>query len=334
MEPPEGYSVAPGLVCKLTKSLYGLKQASRQWNQVFTEKMEAFGFLQSRNDYCLFSKETPKGLIMLLVYVDDILVSAPSDSYIEDVKQYLHHLFTIKDLGPVKYFLGIELARSSQGMLATQSKYISDIVCDLGLEHGKGASTPLPPGIKLSAEEGNLLADPSRYRRLVGRILYLSFTRPDVSHTAQQLSQFLHHPCQSHWNATTHLVRYLKGSSTTGMFFPLSNDLRLTTFCDADWAGCLDTKRSLTVFCIFLGTAPISWKTKKQATVSKSTAEAEYRSLASTVCELTWIGYLLHDLKLNFQHLFPYFVTTRLLFTLRRTLCSMKEPNIWRLTVT
>ncbi|KAL0396229.1 UNVERIFIED_CONTAM: putative mitochondrial protein [Sesamum calycinum] len=131
---------------------------------------------------------------MLLVYVDDILVAAPSDSYIEDVKQYVSHLFTIKDLGPVKYFLRIELARSSQSMLVTQNKYISYFVCDLGLERGKGASTPLPPGIKLSSEGGNLMADPSRYRRQVGRILYMSFTRPEASHAAQQLSQFLHHP--------------------------------------------------------------------------------------------------------------------------------------------
>ncbi|KAL0416136.1 UNVERIFIED_CONTAM: putative mitochondrial protein [Sesamum latifolium] len=152
---------------------------------------------------------------MLLVYVDDILVAARTDACIEDVKQYLHHLFTIKDLGLVKYFLGIELARSSQGMLGTQSKYITDIIRDLGLEHGKGANTPLPPRIKLSAEGGTLLIDPSRYRRLVGRNLYLNFTRPDVSHAAQQLSQFLQHPFQSHWNAATHLVRYLKGSLTT-----------------------------------------------------------------------------------------------------------------------
>ncbi|KAL0331756.1 UNVERIFIED_CONTAM: Retrovirus-related Pol polyprotein from transposon RE2 [Sesamum angustifolium] len=118
---------------------------------------------------------------------------------------------------------------------------------------------------------------------LVGRILYLGFTRPDVSHAAQQLSQYLQHPCQFHWDAVVHLVKYLKGCSNT------------------DWAGCLDTRRSLTGFCIFLGHAPISWKTKKQATVSKSTAEAEYRSLASTVCELTWIDYLLQDLGISLK---------------------------------
>ncbi|KAL0417203.1 UNVERIFIED_CONTAM: Retrovirus-related Pol polyprotein from transposon RE2 [Sesamum latifolium] len=188
---------------------------------------------------------------------------------------YLHDLFTIKDLGTAKYFLGIELARSSHGMLATQTKYISDIIKDAGLIQAKNTNTPLPTGVKLTSDCGCLLTDPSKYRRLVGRILYLGFTRPDVSHAAQQLSQYLQHPCQSHWDAAVHLVKYLKGNPATGLFFPSNNSVQLTTFCDADWADCLDTRRSLMGFCIFLGHTPISWKTKKQATVSKSTAEAE-----------------------------------------------------------
>ncbi|KAL0413994.1 UNVERIFIED_CONTAM: Retrovirus-related Pol polyprotein from transposon RE2 [Sesamum radiatum] len=269
MDPPEGYEVKPGYVCKLRKSLYGLKQASRQWNQKFTEKLEVFGFVQSKNDYCLFTKEVFGGQVALLVYVDDILVTAPSESCIQQVKEYLHDLFTIKDLGLAKYFLGIELARSSQGLLATQTKYISDIVKDAGLTQATATNTPLPAGIKFTPDSGALLPDPSKYHRLVGRILYLGFTRPDISHAAQQLSQYLQHPCQLHWDAAIHLVKYLKGCTTT--------------------------------------VALVSWKTKKQATVSKSIAEAEYRSLASTVCELTWISYLLQYLGISFPKPIPLF---------------------------
>ncbi|KAL0402445.1 UNVERIFIED_CONTAM: putative mitochondrial protein [Sesamum latifolium] len=269
--------------------------------------MEVFGFIQSKNDYCLFMKDVFGGYIALLVYVDDILVTAPTEAHIQEVKMYLHDLFTIKDLGTAKYFLGIELARFSHGMLATQTKYISDIIKDAGLIQAKNTNTPLPTGVKLTSDCGCLLTDPSKYRRLVGRILYLGFTRLDVSHAAQQLSQYLQHPCQSHWDAAVHLVKYLKRNPATGLFFPFNNSLQLTAFCDVDWAGCLDTRRSSTGFCIFLGHIPISWKIKKQATVSKSTAEAEYRSLASTVCELTWINYLLQDFRVSFPKPIPLF---------------------------
>ncbi|KAL0312687.1 UNVERIFIED_CONTAM: Retrovirus-related Pol polyprotein from transposon RE1 [Sesamum radiatum] len=233
------------------------------------------------------------GLLILLVYVDDVLITGPSITQIERVKSYLDAEFTIKDLGPAKYFLGLEIARSTAGTSVTQHKYVCDIIQDMNLQDCKPVATPLPLGLKLSSYDDKPLTDPEPYRRLVGRLLYLGFTRPDVSFGAQQLSQFVHKPCQSHMNAAVHLVRYLKGNPNQGLFFPASNSLTLV----ADWAGCVDSRRSLTGFCIFLGSALVSWKTKKQTTVARSTAEAEYRSLGTTVCELQWISYLLQDLQ-------------------------------------
>ncbi|KAL0448559.1 UNVERIFIED_CONTAM: Retrovirus-related Pol polyprotein from transposon RE1 [Sesamum latifolium] len=279
----------------LERSLYGLKQASRQWNVEFTLKITKFGFRKSAYDHCLFIKKTDLGFLALLVYVDDILVTSPSISEIQPVKDYLHDLFTIKDLGDARYFFCLEIARGSTGLYVSQSKYIADIVRDTGLEDAKSVSTPLPQGIKLTADSGALLQDPGRYRRLVGCLLYLSFTRPDVSYSVQQLSQFLTHPCESHLAAVLHVIRYLKGCSSFGLFFPADSSFDLTAFCDVDWALCTDTRRSLTGFCIFLGDALVSWKIKKQSTVSRSTAEAEYRSMAATVCELRWLAYVLSD---------------------------------------
>ncbi|KAL0312290.1 UNVERIFIED_CONTAM: Retrovirus-related Pol polyprotein from transposon RE1 [Sesamum radiatum] len=295
MTAPEGYDVPPGHVCKLIRSLYGLKQASRQWNLEFTRSLLNFGFLQSMHDHCLFLKKVSSGYVGLLVYVDDVLIMAPSEDFIAEIKTYLDGLFTIKDLGMARYFLGLQIARSALGTSVTQSKYISDIITDCGLTNSKSVVTPLPQGVKLHSASDAFLSDPEPYRRLVGRLLYLGFTRPDISHGVQQLSQFLQKPCQAHWHAALHMVRYLKGSSTQGLFFPSSNSLRLRAYCDADWGSCLDSRRSLTGFCVFLGDALVSWKTKKQCTVSRSSAEAEYRSMAATVCELKWISYLLHD---------------------------------------
>ncbi|KAL0406498.1 UNVERIFIED_CONTAM: Retrovirus-related Pol polyprotein from transposon RE2 [Sesamum latifolium] len=307
MLPPEGYDVKPGLVCKLERSLYGLKQASRQWNLEFTVKLEAYGFVQSAHDYCLFTMVTDQGRIFLLVYVDDILITGPSLFEIQKVKSYLHNLFTIKDLGDARYFLGLEIARNSSGTYLAQTKYTLDIIKDAGLLYSKAATTPLPQGLKFTADCGAKLQHPDAYRRLIGRLLYLEFTRPDISHSVQKLSQFLAHPCEGHWSAALHIVKYLKGSPSQGIFLPASNNLQLSAFCDADWAACPDSRRSLTGFCVFLGTAPISWKTKKQSTVSRSTVEAEYRSLAATVCELRWVSYILKDLGVDILTPIPLF---------------------------
>ncbi|KAL2230846.1 UNVERIFIED_CONTAM: Retrovirus-related Pol polyprotein from transposon RE1 [Sesamum indicum] len=147
MHAPDGYSIAPNKVCKLKRSLYGLKQASRQWNLEFTTKLIAFGFTQSPHDHCLFTKQTTEGLIALIVYVDDVLITCSSVSKITEVKQYLHKMFTIKDLGPAKYFLGLEIARSSAGTSVTQHKFIRDIILDSGLSSARPALSPLPTGL-------------------------------------------------------------------------------------------------------------------------------------------------------------------------------------------
>ncbi|KAL0456481.1 UNVERIFIED_CONTAM: Copia protein [Sesamum latifolium] len=243
---------------QIKRSLYGLKQASRQWNQKFTDKLQAYGFMQSSHDYCLFTKVTSLGLYALLVYVDDVLVVGPSLEIITDIKHYLDGLFTIKDLGVVKYFLGFEVARSDRGLTITQTKYIKDVISDAGINGARTTKTPLLVGIKFHTDAGNPLPNPVSYRRLICRLLYLRFSRPDISHASQQLHQFLQDPCKQHWDATMHLVRYLKGTLHIGLFFPTEAAPSLTAYCDAGWAACLDTRRSLTGYCIFFGSALIS----------------------------------------------------------------------------
>ncbi|KAL0411950.1 UNVERIFIED_CONTAM: Retrovirus-related Pol polyprotein from transposon RE2 [Sesamum latifolium] len=219
MDPPEGYVVESGIVCKLERSIYGLKQALRQWNLEFTRKLEAYGFIQSPNDHCWFARSSDTGNLFLLVYVDDILITGTSLSEIEDVKTYLHDLFTVKDIGDARYFLGLEIARAAARMYLAQTKYTLDIIKDTGLLRSKAVSTPFPPGLKLTTNCGAQLQHPDAYRRLVGRLLYLGFTRPDISHSVQQLSQFLSHPCEAHWSAALHVVKYLKGCPSKGIFF-------------------------------------------------------------------------------------------------------------------
>ncbi|XP_010274374.1 PREDICTED: uncharacterized protein LOC104609701 [Nelumbo nucifera] len=204
IQPPQGYTKAkPHEVSLLKRSLYGLKQASRQWNVKFCVKLQAYGFTQSAHDHCLFTKSTSSSFLALLLYIDDVLVTGTHESEI------------------------------------------------------------------------------------------------------QKLSQFVQSPTKAHWEAALHVLKYLKGTPSRGLFFPSTNDFSLKAYYDADWVACKETHRSLTGYCISLGSSLIFWKTKKKSTVSKSSAEAEYRSLATTVCELQWISYILQEFRISFPLLIP-----------------------------
>lgn len=150
-----------------------------------------------------------------------------------------------------------------------------------------------------SQDDGKLLEEPIKYGRLVGRLLYLTITRPDLTYFAHVLSQYLSQPREPHWNAALRVVRYLKSSLGQGVYFPTTNQIHLKAFCDADWASCPDTRRSITGYYMFIGDALVSWRSKKQQFVYRSSAEAKYRSMAATVCELVWFKHLLSDLGID-----------------------------------
>ncbi|KAF5468282.1 hypothetical protein F2P56_012446 [Juglans regia] len=289
-------------VCKLLKSLYGLKQASRQWFSKFSGTLITHGFIQSAADHSLFTKVTGSSFIALLVYVDDILIASNDMNAFQELTLFLNSKFKLKDLGPLKYFLGIEIARSASGIILSQRKYALEILEDSGMLGSKVQNFPIEQNLKLSKLEGNLLDDPTTYRRLIGRLIYLTITRPDISYLVQVLSQFMDKPSHTHLAAANRVLQYIKGTPRQGLFLSSKSKLHLKAFADADWAGCVDTRRSVTGFCIFLGDSLISWKSKKQSTVSRSSAEVEYRSMASTVCELIWLFQLLKDLHVPHSH--------------------------------
>ncbi|XP_024164713.1 uncharacterized mitochondrial protein AtMg00810-like [Rosa chinensis] len=287
-------------LCRLHKSLYGLKQASRQWFAKFSEAIRSAGYIQSRADYSLFTKRQGKSFTALLIYVDDILITGNDYASIDALKQFLHRNFRIKDLGDLKYFLGIEVSASKNGIFISQRKYALEIIKDAGLMGAAPVDTPMERGLKLS-DMSDLLKDPARYRRLVGRLIYLTVSRPDITYSVHVLSRFMHQPRKLHMEAALRVVRYLKGAPGQGLFFSSQSDLRLRAYCDSDWAGCPITRRSTTGYCVFLGSSLVSWRSKRQKTVSLSSAEAEYRAMTGACCELTWLRYLLRDLGILHQ---------------------------------
>ena len=297
--PPAGVELSPNPVCRLRKSLYGLKQASRQWYKRFSSVLLGANYIQSPADNTLFVKHTSSSFVAVLVYVDDILIASNDNAAVASLQVLLRSEFKIKDLGQARFFLGLEIARSAEGISVCQRKYTLNLLEDSGLLGCKPSSILMDPTLHLTKDLGKPLVDAKVYRELIGRLLYLTITRPDITFAVHQLSQFLYAPTDIHLQAAHKVLRYLKNNLGQGLMYSSSSELCLNAFADADWATCKESRRSITGFCVYLGTSLISWKSKKQAVVSRSSTEAEYRSLALATCELIWIQQLLRDLHVS-----------------------------------
>lgn len=199
MKMPPGFKVQqPGMVCKLRKSLYGLRQAPRCWFAKPSAALKAYGFKQSCLDHSLFTLQHRDMQLVVLVYVDDLLIYGNNHAAIQQFKTYLSDCFHMKDLGVLKYFLGVEIARNPTGIFLCQRKYALDIIYEVGLLGAKPATIPLEQNHQLALADGSLLTDPERYRRLIGRQIYLCFTRPELSYCVHIVAQFMQQPKEEH----------------------------------------------------------------------------------------------------------------------------------------
>ena len=296
MNQPPGFedSTKPSHVCHLHKSLYGLKQAPRARYEKLHGALHSLGFVGSHSDHSLFIKKA-SSLLFILFYVDDILVTGPDVGACKQVIQQLSSLFPIKDLGALRYFLGIEVKRSSSSIFISQTKYILDLLSKSNMTEAKPCSTPLSTS-KLD-HKSPLLDNVTEYHSLVGALQHLTWTQPDLSFAVNLVCKFMHSPRISHFQIVKRILRYLKGSINLGLWFSkYSTPPTITAFSDADWAGCALDRRSTGGYCIFLGNSLISLSAKKQPMVAHSSTEAKYRSLANTASELTWICKLFVDI--------------------------------------
>lgn len=212
------------------------------------------------------------------------------------LKRYLGQHFHTKDLGALRYFLGIEVSHSSQGISLSQRKYILYFLLETGLLGSRPANTPMDSTVKLDGEQGDLFADVGRYRRLIGKSIYLTVTRPDITYAVSVVSQFMHAPRQPHFDAMCRILRYLKGAPGQGLLYKSSSSLTVTGFSDANWAGSRTDRWSTSGYCTFVGGNLVTQRSKKQAVVARSSAEAEYRAMAHTTSELLWVRSLLYDM--------------------------------------
>jgi hypothetical protein len=298
MDIPPGYSVTTGTneVCKLQRALYGLKQSPRAWFGRFSLAMKKYGFKQSDSDHTLFLKRQQGKVTALIVYVDDMIITGDDREEISRLQRQLASEFEMKNLGGLKYFLGIEVARSNQGIFLSQRKYILDLLFEVGLLECKPVDTPIVQNHKLGIYPDQKPADKGRYQRLVGKLIYLSHTRPDIAYAVSVVSQFMHCPSEEHMEAVTRILKYLKSSPGKGLMFSKNDHLEVEGYTDADWAGNISDRKSTSGYFTFVGGNLVTWRSKKQKVVALSSAEAEFRGMAKGLCELLWLKRLLTEI--------------------------------------
>uniref|UniRef100_A0A2N9FGL6 CCHC-type domain-containing protein n=1 Tax=Fagus sylvatica TaxID=28930 RepID=A0A2N9FGL6_FAGSY len=312
MEQPEGFKQpsTENLVCRLKKSLYGLKQSPRQWYKRFDSYMIQIGYTRCEYDCCVYVRILEDGsYIFLLLYVDDMLIAAKSMCEVNRLKSLLHKEFEMKDLGAAKKILGMEIRRDrgARKLWLSQKNYIRKVLEKFSMLDAKPVSTPLANHFRLSGSQcpkneeeiENMSKVP--YASAVGCLMYaMVCTRPDLAHAVSTVSRYMANPGREHWNAVKWIFRYLKGTAEHGILFsrqPGTNSV--VGYVDADYAGEVDDRRSTTCYVFTISGGPICWKSTLQSIVAMSTTEAEYMAVAEAAKEALWLKGLVKELGLN-----------------------------------
>jgi hypothetical protein len=260
--------------------------------------LRELGFVPSKSDTSLFVYRKSGITMYMLIYVDDIILVSSSTEAITTLMKDLKECFALKDLGDLHYFLGIEVRKVHNGLVMSQEKYARELLQRTNMSLCKPASTPLAMNMKLSAYIGDPLKteDSTCYRSIVGALQYLTITRPDLAYSVNKVCQYLHAPTTEHWTAVKRILRFVKGTINTGLAFKRSKSKMISAFSDADWAGCVDDRLSTRGFAIFFGPNLIAWSAKKQPTVSRSSTESEYKTMANATAEIAWVQSILKEL--------------------------------------
>ncbi|KAL5539517.1 hypothetical protein UlMin_045196 [Ulmus minor] len=240
--------------------------------------------------------------LLILIYVDDIIITRSNEQEVEKLVAVINSSFSLKDLGHLSYFLGIEVKVVNGGLQLSQKRYVEDLLQKTKMNNARPLPTLMISSLKLTSVEGDPIENATEYRSIVGALQYITITRPEITFSVNKVCQFMQSPLDQHWKAIKRILRYLKGSIDEGIFMKGSRVLSLTGFYDADWGNDLCNRRSTTGYCIYLGRNVVSWSSKKQHVVSRSSIEAEYRSLANATSEMLWLQSLLSELKVEFRN--------------------------------
>ncbi|PKU78290.1 Retrovirus-related Pol polyprotein from transposon TNT 1-94 [Dendrobium catenatum] len=300
MKQPAGFvdSQYPNHVCLLKKSIYGLKQSPREWFATLSSYMSTYGFKTSSADPSLFLLHKGSTQLYMIIYVDDIILTGNSQTELYKLVAALQSEFSMRNLGHLHQFLGLQVCRTASGLHLNQSQYAKDILQRAAMSHCKPVATQLPSPLPTPDMTDALYDKPEFYRKLVGSLQYLTITHPDLLFAVNYLSQHMHQPYNTNFLILKRVLRYVQGSLTLGLPIYKSN-LQLTAFADSDWATDKTDRRSITGYCAFLGDTLISWIVKKQSSVARSSTEAEYRALSTAACDIIWLRRILTEFQVE-----------------------------------
>ncbi|KAL1582041.1 hypothetical protein WHR41_09299 [Cladosporium halotolerans] len=322
---PTGYA-QDGKVCRLNKGLYGLKQAPRMWYETLRVFLESRGFSRTEADHSVFVTQRGMRGLVVVVYVDDLLIVGKDRRAIQDLKGALHRRFSMTDLGPVGHYLGMVVTRDRVAgtITLTQTGYVGKVLKEFGMDDAKPAATPMETGGAPLEKQLTETATPMevvRYQSAVGSLMYLmTATRPDIAFAVSMVSRFAQSPSDSHWKAVKRIMRYLRGTASRGVTLG-GGSAKLTGYSDADWGGDHATRRSTSGYIFMMGGGPISWCSKRQATVALSSCEAEYIALTQATKEAVWLRLLLTELGV------PDAEPTRILADNQGAMALAKNPE-------
>ena len=334
IEQPPGYVEGHGsTACHLQRALYGLRQAPRQWHACLKQELEQHGFSETDGDPGLFVHHSKDSSVYLLVYVDDILIVAKDLSMVAWAKNKIMGAFKARDLNEAQLYLGMTIQRDRQArtLKLGQERMVVQLLAKYGMSDAKSQTVPLNTAIKLSRDEGSPLDQAQYpYSQLVGSLLHLSnCTRPDIAHSVGVLAKYMSKPTTVHWGAALGVLRYLAGTTDHGVCFGGHKvDCELAGYCDADYAGDLDTRRSTTGYVFVLNGGAISWSSRRQQTVAASTAEAEYMAAAAATKEALWLRKLLADLHFSVNTIVIRADNQGALQLLKNPITSMRSKHI------
>ncbi|KAM7489733.1 hypothetical protein LguiB_027217 [Lonicera macranthoides] len=303
VEQPEGF-VSQGQeekVYRLKKSLYGLKQAPRSWYSRIDANLVNLGFDKSLSESTLYIKKVDDEILVVSLYVDDLLVTGSSKELIDKFKEEMKDVFEMTDLGRMTFFLGLQVNQKKNEIFLCQHKYAKEILKKFNMEGCKPNATPMNQKEKFCSEDGAEKVDERLYRSLIGCLMYLTATRPDIMHAVSLLSRYMHCASEIHFQSAKRILRYVKGTIDYGVRFSQVKNFSLHGYSDSDWAGCVDDMRSTSGYCFSFGSGIFSWCSKKQEVIAQSTAEAEYVAAVAAVNQALWIRKLMIDLHMEQQ---------------------------------
>ncbi|KAK6162258.1 hypothetical protein DH2020_002099 [Rehmannia glutinosa] len=292
----------PNDVYKLKKALYGLKQAPRAWYDRLNSFLLQNGFIRGRVDTTLFVFEKGQDCLLVQIYVDDIIFGATNDSLCKKFSKLMQGEFEMSMMGELNFFLGLQIKQCQEGIYISQSKYTKELLKKFGIEEGRTVSTPMATNVKIDKDEKGKSVDESKYRGMIGSLLYLTASRSDILHAVCLCARFQSNPKESHMSVVKRIFRYLKGTIQYGLFYPKNENFSLKDYSDSDYVGNIDDRKSTSGSCEFLGDCLVSLFSKKQNCVSLSTAEAEYISAAFCCTQLLWMKQTLADYKCSFEN--------------------------------